>query len=214
MFCVQSSARINDLPGRHQPPAWSDSFWRLAGGRVRRRVRAWITLGRVSARVLQVGVEVSDYTATLARKRMAASVLFFDEAGRVLLVEPTYKPYWELPGGAVDVDESPYAAAAREIREELRVSRPVGRLLAVDWVPPRPDRTEGVVLVFDGGVLSADEVAGVRLPPDELRSWAWCTGEEAAARLSSLLARRLVGALEARRSGEVAYLENGSLYPG
>ena len=160
-----------------------------------------------------MSVQVSDYTATLARKRMAASVLFFDDGGRVLVVEPTYKPYWELPGGAVDADESPYAAAQREVREELALSRPVGRLLAVDWVPPRPDRTEGVVMVFDGGSLSADEVSALRLPPDELRGLAWCTAEEAAGRLSALLARRLVAALAARESGEVAYLEDGNRYP-
>src|SRR5262245_24792959 len=169
--------------------------------------------GRRSARVLRVSVQISDYTATLARKRMAASVLLFDDAGRVLLVEPTYKPYWEFPGGAVDADESPYAAACREIREELRLSRMVGRLLAVDWVPPRPDRTEAVVMVFDGGVLSADEVAGLRVPADELRGWAWCTDEEAAGRLSPLLARRLVAAMSARQSGGVAYLENGNRHP-
>jgi 8-oxo-dGTP pyrophosphatase MutT (NUDIX family) len=144
---------------------------------------------------------------------MAATVLYFDDAGRVLVVEPTYKPYWELPGGAVDADESPYAAALREVREELALSRPVGRLLAVDWVPPRPDRTEGLVMVFDGGVLSADEVAALRVPPEELRGWAWCTAEEASGLLSPLLARRLVAARDARESGEVAYLENGSRLP-
>jgi 8-oxo-dGTP pyrophosphatase MutT (NUDIX family) len=163
--------------------------------------------------VQRVSVQVSDFVAKLPRKRMAASVLFFDAAGRVLVVEPTYKPYWELPGGAVDADESPYAAACREIREELAISRPVGRLLAVDWVPPRPDRTEGVVMVFDGGRLSTDEVGALTLPPEELRGWAWCTAEDAAGLLSPLLARRLVAAVEARQSGEVAYLENGSRYP-
>ena len=50
-----------------------------------------------------------DYTATLPRKRMAAAVLFFDAADRLLLVEPTYKPTWELPGGTVEADESPRA---------------------------------------------------------------------------------------------------------
>jgi hypothetical protein len=30
---------------------------------------------------------------------MSAGVLFFDEAGRLLIVEPTYKPNWEIPGG-------------------------------------------------------------------------------------------------------------------
>jgi 8-oxo-dGTP pyrophosphatase MutT (NUDIX family) len=86
----------------------------------------------------------------------------------VLIVQPTYKPYWELPGGAVDADELPYAAACREVKEELGLPRPVGRLLAVDWVPGRPDRTEGLVLVFDGGRLSAREIAALAVPPDEL----------------------------------------------
>lgn len=145
----------------------------------------------------------------MARKRMAATVLYFDAAGRVLIVEPTYVPYWELPGGAVEADESPYAAACREVHEELGLSRPAGRLLAVDWVPPRPDRTEGVVLVFDGGELSADEIAALTVPPDELRGWAWCTADEAAGLLSPLLSRRLVAALDARNAGEVVYLEDG-----
>ena len=160
-----------------------------------------------------MGIQVSDHTATLARKRMAASVLFFDDADRVLLVEPTYKPYWELPGGAVEADESPHAAACREVTEELALSRSAGRLLAVDWVPPQPNRTEGVIFVFDGGHLSSVEGAALTVPPDELRGWSWCTVEEAAERLSPLLARRLVEALRARESGEVAYLENGSRYP-
>ena len=49
-----------------------------------------------------VAAEGTDFTATLPRKRMGAGVLFTDEAGRVLLVEPTYKDYWEIPGGAVN----------------------------------------------------------------------------------------------------------------
>ncbi|WP_412102692.1 NUDIX domain-containing protein [Plantactinospora sp. KLBMP9567] len=33
-------------------------------------------------------------------------LLFTDPAGRVLLVEPTYKEHWEIPGGCVEADES------------------------------------------------------------------------------------------------------------
>src|SRR5437016_12465021 len=102
--------------------------------------------------------EAADFTATLPRKRMGAAVLFTDPAGHVLLVEPTYKDHWEIPGGAVDADESPYAAACREVKEELGLSRPPGQLLVVDWVPPRPGRTEGLMMVFDGGVLTTDDL--------------------------------------------------------
>jgi 8-oxo-dGTP pyrophosphatase MutT (NUDIX family) len=145
----------------------------------------------------------------LPRKRVAATVLFFDTDDRVLLVEPTYKPEWELPGGAVETDESPYTGACREVEEELGRTAPVGRLLAVDWSPPRPGRTECLVVVFDGGVLTGDEIAALRLPADELRGLAWCTPAEAAGRLVPVLARRLASACAARSAGTVAYLENG-----
>lgn len=86
----------------------------------------------------------TDFTATLPRKRMGAAVYLTDEQARVLLVEPTYKPYWEIPGGAVEADESPYAAAIREVKEELGLMVRPGRLLVTDWVPARPDRTESL----------------------------------------------------------------------
>lgn len=141
---------------------------------------------------------------------MGSGVLFRDAADRVLLVEPSYKDYWELPGGAVDGDESPYDAAARELKEELGLVVPPGRLLVVDWVPPQPGRTEGVMFVFDGGVLSLAATEEIRLPAEELRSWAWCTLSEAGERLSPLLARRAAAALAATADGVTLYLENGN----
>ncbi|WP_347405086.1 NUDIX hydrolase [Micromonospora sp. WMMD1082] len=151
-----------------------------------------------------------DYTATLPRKRMGSGVLFRDGDGRVLLVEPVYKDYWELPGGAVDADESPYDAAVRELKEELGLSVAPGRLLVVDWVPPRTGRTEGVMFVYDGGILDSTRTAEIDLPADELRGWAWSTPAEAQQRLSPLLARRAAAAMEAVTDGITAYLENGT----
>lgn len=150
-----------------------------------------------------------DFTATLPRKRMGAAALLSDDRGRVLLVEPTYQDHWEIPGGTVEADESPYTAVVRELREELGLPVRAGRLLVTDWVPPRPGRTEGLMLVFDGGNLTPEQTARIRLPADELRSWAWCTEQEAGQRLSDLLARRISAAVRARAEGAAVYLENG-----
>src|SRR5580692_9063847 len=69
------------------------------------------------------------YVASLARKRMTATAFFRDEEGRVLLVNPVYKEPWDLPGGAVEAEESPHAACRREVAEELGLDRPPGRVL-------------------------------------------------------------------------------------
>lgn len=140
---------------------------------------------------------------------MASGVLFTDDAGRALLVEPTYKEHWEIPGGTVDADESPYDAAVREVREELDLSVRPGRLLVVDWYSPRKARVEGVNFVFAGHPLDAAEIERIRLPADELRGWAWCDAREATRRLSALLARRVAAAHQALATGVTAYLEDG-----
>jgi 8-oxo-dGTP pyrophosphatase MutT (NUDIX family) len=158
---------------------------------------------------------LDQYVASLARKRMAAGALFRDGSGRVLLVEPTYKPTWEVPGGGVEQEESPTAACRREVLEELGLDRPVGRVLAVDWVPSRPVNPEGPVipeglmLVYDGGVLSEAEIAAIRLPADELASCAFVEPERVPELTSAPLARRIAACLDAVTASIVISLENG-----
>ena len=156
------------------------------------------------------------YVASLARKRIAATAFFRDGEGRVLIVNPVYKPAWDLPGGAAEADESPNAACRREVAEELGLDRPVGRVLAVDWVPARtigPDQTllpDGVCIVYDGGVLSPGEIKEIVFADGELSGFEFVTADEAAVRVTPLLARRIVACLEACQAGTVATLENGS----
>src|SRR5690242_9638520 len=83
-------------------------------------------------------------------KRMGAGALIRDRQGRVLIVEPTYKDRWEVPGGAVEADESPRTACRRELLEELGLDLSLGRLLVMEWQGPEPERTESLMFVFDG----------------------------------------------------------------
>jgi 8-oxo-dGTP diphosphatase len=150
------------------------------------------------------------YFASLPRKRMGAGALFRDDAGRVLLVDPVYQESWNLPGGAVEAEESPHAACRREVGEELGLDRPVGRILAVDWVPSVPGRPEGLALVYDGGVLTPAEADAIVLPPDELAGFAFLPPGEVARRVDGRLARRIAACLDALAAGGVAALEDGA----
>jgi 8-oxo-dGTP diphosphatase len=64
----------------------------------------------------------------------------------------------------VEAEESPQAACRREVAEELGLDRPVGRVLALDWVPSRPERPEGLIVVYDGGVFAANDIDAIVVP--------------------------------------------------
>jgi len=100
--------------------------------------------------------------------------------------------------------------ACREVAEELRLDRPQGRVLAVDWVPSRPERPEGVVIVYDGGILSAGQIGQIVLGDDELAGIRFAAADEVAPLVTPLLARRITACLVAAEAGTVAALENGS----
>lgn len=141
---------------------------------------------------------------------LAAGVLLFDEEDRVLLVDPTYKPGWEFPGGVVEAGEAPAQAGIREVAEEIGIElTEVPRLLVVDWEPPRPPGYGGLRLLFDGGRLPARLTGRLLLPGPELRAWRFVREDEAAALLPPARYQRLRWALRARERGKVLNLEDG-----
>ena len=77
------------------------------------------------------------------------------------------------------------------------------------YVPPIEGRTEGLIFVYDGGRLTGEQAASIRLADDKLRSWAWCTVEQVHERMRPLVARRIEAALGAIREGGVVELEKG-----
>ncbi|MEU9703155.1 NUDIX hydrolase [Streptomyces sp. NPDC047981] len=151
----------------------------------------------------------NEHEARMAHPRMAAGALFFDAAGRVLMVEPTYKDYWDIPGGYVEAGESPLQAAAREVREELGIEPQLGTLLAVDWAPSASEGDK-VLYLFDGGQLSAETLDRIALQADEIKSFAFLTPDEVQARTIPRLARRISAAMEAHAVATPVYLEHGT----
>lgn len=150
---------------------------------------------------------LAEGNAKQARKRVAADVLLRDPAGRVLLVKPTYKPGWDLPGGMAEANEPPEQAARRELREELGREVTLHGLLVVDWVPPHGPWDDQLAFVFDGGTVdSAEELA----PCDhELSESRFVTTDDAYELVTQRLWHRLTAALRALDEGGPAYLHDG-----
>ena len=147
------------------------------------------------------------FYAHLPRKRVGAGALITDGQGRILIVEPTYKPTWEIPGGIVEVGETAPGACARELREELGLEFVIGRLLVIEDQTDPGIRGDSLMFVYDGGLLT--DPAGIRLDPAELKRFALVPQEELAMRTTPKLARRLGHAVAARAEGILVELENG-----
>ncbi len=109
----------------------------------------------------------------------------------------------------MEVEESPHAACRREVAKELGLDRAVGRVLAVDWVPSRRERPEGPIVVYDGGVLATSDIEAISVQEDELAGFAFVRPDQAAARVTPLVARRIAASLSAMTAGTVASLEDG-----
>ena len=175
----------------------------------RRCANCAATVGPVTSS--RSGVIPADiYVASLARKWMAAGALCRDQAGQVLLVDPVYRDTWDVPGGVVEAEESPHAACRREVAEEIGLNRPLGRVLAVDWAPSQPDYPEGLVVIYDGGVLRPSDIAAITVPADELEGFAFVRPSQIAARVRPIVARRIQACLNALDTGAVAALDDGS----
>ena len=141
----------------------------------------------------------------LPRKRAISQMLIRDSDGRVLLCQLTYKRDWDLPGGVVEVGESPRSAVQREVEEELGLTIEPGELLLTDWLPPWGGWDDAVCLIFDGGTRSAGVLEEVVKQEREIRDVRFCTLEEVDELAADFTARRIRAAV----AGDQPYTESG-----
>ena len=138
--------------------------------------------------------------AGLPTKRIIAQGLLRDADGRVLLCRLTYKPEWDLPGGVVEVGESPADGLVRELQEELGITVTVNGLITVNWLPAWRGWDDACILLFDLGVAEASFTETMQLQPTEIAGVEWCD-EETISRHATDAAREL---LDAVRTGGIA----------
>jgi 8-oxo-dGTP diphosphatase len=143
---------------------------------------------------------------------VSAGALIFDRSGRLLILKPTYKSGWTIPGGVMEADgESPWEACRREVREETGIEVARGRLAAVDFRRQRPDRPGGVRFLFDCGKVSDQALSGLVLQPEEISESRLAPLADALVLLRGPIRRRVRAATRGRR---LVYLEDGRPVPG
>jgi ADP-ribose pyrophosphatase YjhB (NUDIX family) len=138
---------------------------------------------------------------------VSAGALIYDQAGQLLILKPTYKSGWTIPGGIMEADgESPWEACQREVREETGLEVSHGRLAAMDFRRPREGRPGGVRFLFDCGQLSDKAMASLKLQLEEISESRLVPLPEALTLLRGPIRRRVRAATRGR---VLVYLEDG-----
>jgi ADP-ribose pyrophosphatase YjhB (NUDIX family) len=149
----------------------------------------------------------SDLVFEIPRIPASAGALVFDRAGRLLVLKPTYKSGWTVPGGQMeDNGETPWEACRREVHEESGLVVESGRLVCVDFLRPRPDRPGGMRFLFHCGALDDEAFAGIVLQQDEISEHRLEEMASALELLSGPLRRRVRASVGATNT---VYLEDG-----
>jgi 8-oxo-dGTP diphosphatase len=138
---------------------------------------------------------------------VSAGALIFDRAGRLLILKPTYKTGWTIPGGVMEGDgETPWDACRREVREECGIEVHGGRLACTDFRPGRPGHPGGIRFLFDCGPADDAVLAAITVQPEEIAEYRLVPLDTAFSLLRPPIRRRVRAV--SRHRGFV-YLEDG-----
>lgn len=147
------------------------------------------------------------FQQTLPKKRMSAGAIFRNEDGDVLLVNPTYKEPWEIPGGIVEANESPKQACIREVKEEIGLTINPARLLIVAYRPEGEMATESLTFQFYGGIIGVEEINKIVLPQDELSEFRFIPPAQIANFLAETVAHRVRIGVDIWDTDQTIYLD-------
>ena len=146
-------------------------------------------------------------TAAVPAIPASAGALIFDPDGRLLILKPTYKSGWTIPGGVMEADgETPWEACRREVREECGLQVRRGRLVCVDFRRPRPGRPGGVRFLFHCGAIDRARLDAVVLQSEEISEHRLEPLPTALTMLRGPIRRRVKAAC---RAEGLVYLEDG-----
>ncbi|MEE1668004.1 NUDIX domain-containing protein [Streptomyces sp. WAC07094] len=109
------------------------------------------------------------------------------EDGRLLAIRRADNGTWELPGGVLELNETPEAGVAREVLEETGIHVEVDELTGV-----YKNTTRGIVAL----VFRCKPSGGTERTSTESTAVEWLTPDEVSERMAEVFAVRLLDALD------------------
>ena len=135
---------------------------------------------------------------------MGAGVLIFNDQDKLLIVKPSYKDYWSLPGGVVEDGESPRAGCLREVKEEIGLNLSGLAFVCLDYTC---DTEKGESLQFVFTAKMVDDP--IKIDNQEIEDYRFVSEAGALKLVGGNLQRRLPKCFEAVKQNKAIYLENG-----
>jgi len=148
-----------------------------------------------------------EFLNSLPKKRMSAGAIIRNSEAKVLFVKPNYRDTWLVPGGVVDADESPKQASEREVLEEIGLTLKVSNILTMVYSHPLTDNIESLSFMFDGGVLSQQQIDAIYYQDAEIERHSFLSLEEAQPLLTKGFALTIENALVGLEQNRCIYFE-------
>ncbi|MGH8061487.1 MAG: NUDIX domain-containing protein [Pseudoxanthomonas sp.] len=148
---------------------------------------------------------VAELDAGFPRRRCSAGGIIRDQCGRILVVKPSYRPGWLLPGGLVEALETPASALRREAMEEVGMAPTILRLLCIDMLPPEGGFSESVHFLFECAPVNFETGSHIATNGTEILEARFLEPTQAMELLVVPIRRRLGTVL----NGHLGYFEDG-----
>ena len=110
--------------------------------------------------------------------KVAQKAIIVREEKILLTRDPRTPEYWELPGGRLNVDESPETGLARELKEELGVNVDINEVIYLkQFLQGTEGANRALAIVYKATISPNAELA---VDPREICEVGWFTKQEIA----------------------------------
>lgn len=129
-------------------------------------------------RVVFTPEQTKSWIDSVEKRMSSAAVWCVTPDGRLLVNKSNYKRHWSIPGGIIDADETPKAAAIRECAEEMGIALDpddVTFCAIIDRVSHTLGHTYQFVFCAD---ITNEQVDNIVLQASEIDEYALVTRDE------------------------------------